>query len=378
MKKKYLLTPGPSPVPAEVLAKEGMPIMHHRTSEFSEMFKRVEENLKEVYATKNDVLIIASSGTGAMEAAVFNTLSSNSKSVVCETGVFGARWSQIIKSAGLESLVLAEEYGDPVNLATLKKTLSENNGVTAVFGTLTETSTGVVNDIQAMVEIAHEYGAILVMDAISGIGGQEFLMDEWGVDVVVAGSQKGLMIPPGLAFISLNERAWELAAQSDLPKFYFDLKKYRSKVAAGQTPFTPPVSLIAGLDESLKMITQEGIQNVWQRHQKMAVATRAAVQALGLELFSSQPCDVVTAIKVPLGIDGGKIVKILREKYGVSIAGGQLSMKGKIFRIAHMGYMERFDLIIGITAIEMVLKELGVDIELGKGVSVAEKHVLGW
>lgn len=378
MKKKYLLTPGPSPVPAEVLAKEGMPIMHHRTAEFSELFLRVEENLKKVFVTKEEVLILAASGTGAMEASVYNLLSKNSKAVVLDTGVFGARWTNIIKTTGIEPIVLKEAYGDPVNIKNFEKILAENKDISVVFVTLTETSTGVANDIKTIAKMTKNAGAVLVVDAISGLGGQELKMDEWGVDVVVAGSQKGFMIPPGLAFIALNDRAWELVEKSDIPKFYFDLKKYKKKIAEGQTPFTPAVSLVAGLDEALNMMMIEGMENVWARHRNMAKATREAVVALGLELFSSNPCDVVTSFKVPDGVEGGKIVKILREKYGVSVAGGQLEMKGKIVRLAHMGYMERFDIIIGISAVEMILKELGANIELGKGVAVAEKYILNW
>src|SRR5574344_1292250 len=274
MKKKYLLTPGPSPVPAEVLSKEGMPIMHHRTTEFSNLFLRVEENLKKVFVTKEDVLILSASGTGAMEAAVYNLLSKDSKVVVLDTGVFGARWTNIIKTVGIAPIVLKEAYGDPVNLVNFEKTMNENTGVSVVFSTLTETSTGVVNDIKKISEICKKFGAILVVDAISGLAGQECKMDEWGIDVVVSGSQKGFMIPPGLAFIALNDKAWEMASKSDIPKFYFDLNKYKKKISEGQTPFTPPVSLIAGLDEALNMMMAEGIENIWQRHKNMAKAVR--------------------------------------------------------------------------------------------------------
>jgi aspartate aminotransferase-like enzyme len=378
MKKKYLLTPGPTPVPSEVLAKEGLPILHHRTTEFSNQFNRVKENLKTVFCTKNDVLILSSSGTGAMESAVVNLLSKNSKALVLDTGVFGNRWVNIIKAIGLESIVVKEEYGNAVDLSKVKEILDNNKDITAVFTTLTETSTGTVNDIKSISEIVQQTNAVLVVDAVSGLAGEVLKTDEWGVDVVVSGSQKGLMIPPGLAFISFSDKAWSLVEKSDLPKFYFDLKKYKKKLPDGQTPFTPPVSLISGLEEALNMIIAEGMENIWDRHNKMAKAVREAFTALGLELFSKSPSSVVTSVKVPDGIEGGKIVKILREKYGVSIAGGQLEMKGKIFRMAHMGYMERFDLVIGISAIEMILTELGYKVELGKGVAIIEKNILTW
>ena len=378
MKKKYLLTPGPTPVPAEVLAKEGLPILHHRTTEFSNQFNRVKENLKTVFCTKNDVLILSSSGTGAMESAVVNLLSKDSKALVLDTGVFGNRWVNIIKAIGLTPIVVKEEYGNAVDLAKVKEILAANKDVVAVFTTLTETSTGTVNDIKGIAEIVGKTDAVLVVDAVSGLAGEVLKTDEWGVDVVVSGSQKGLMIPPGLAFISFSEKAWSLVEKSDLPKFYFDLKKYKKKLPEGQTPFTPPVSLVSGLEEALNMMMAEGMENIWDRHNKMAKAVREAITALGLELFSKSPSSVVTSVKVPEGIEGGKIVKFLREKYGVSIAGGQLEMKGKIFRMAHMGYMERFDLVIGISAIEMILTELGYKVELGKGVAAIEKNILSW
>lgn len=376
MKKKYLLTPGPTPVPAEVLAKEGMPIIHHRTTEFSNIFLKVEENLKKVFFTNNDVLLLSSSGTGAMEAAIVNLMKRDAKAIVLETGVFGSRWGKILQGMGLSPIILKENYGEAVSLERLETVLKENPDVLAVFGTLTETSTATVNDVREIAKIVNKTDAVLVIDAVSGLVGEELYQDEWGVDVVVSGSQKGFMLPPGLSFISMNEKAWKLTEKSDLPKFYFDLKKYKSKVTEGQTPFTPPVSLIVALDESLNIVLKEGLENLFNKYKRMGNIIREAMKALGLELFSKNPSNVVTAVKSPDGIDSSKIVKLLREKYGVSIAGGQMDMKGKIFRIAHMGYMDKFDLIIGVSAIEMGLKELGYNLELGKGIKIVEENIL--
>lgn len=376
MIKKYLLTPGPTPVPAEALSAEGQPILHHRTSEFSALFNEVKQELQNVFCTKNDVLIFAASGTGAMEGAVVNLLSPGDKALVLDTGVFGERWGKIAKVYGLTPIIQKEQWGNPVNVAAVKKLLDEQKDIKVIFGTLTETSTGVANDVKSLAALVNNRDTVLVIDAISGLGGQELLTDQWGVDVVIAGSQKGLMIPPGLAFASLSEKAWKRVSEAKLPKFYWDFKKYKDKMAENQTPFTPAVSLIAGLGAALQMLKKEGMQAIWERHKKMARATRAGVRALGLELFSNAPSDVVTAIKVPEGINGGQIVKQLREKYGVSIAGGQLELKGKIFRIAHLGYMERFDVIIGISAVEMILKELGHPVELGKGVGASMQELM--
>ena len=312
-----------------------------------------------------------------MESAIINVLSKNSKVLVLETGVFGNRWVKIIEGiTGNKPFILKENYGEAVNVNKLKEFLKNNKDITAVFITLTEASTGTVNDIKSIVSEVHKIGAILVVDAVSGLLGEEFRNDDWDIDVVVSGSQKGFMLPPGLASITLNNKTWDLVEKTDLPKFYFDLKKYRSKLLEGYTPFTPPVSLILALDEALNIILNQGIENIFFKYKMMGKIVREAFLALGLELFSSSPSSVVTAVKFPEGIDGGKKVKNLREKYGVRIAGGQMEMKGKIFRMAHMGYMDKFDLIIGISAIEMILKELGYNLEMGKGVKIVEENIL--
>ena len=375
--KKYLLTPGPTPVPSEVASKEGLPIIHHRTSAFGKIFEEVSDGLKYVFQTKNDVLIFASSGTGAMEGSIVNLLSPGDKLIVSDTGKFGERWWKIAKAYGLEPVIITEEPGSPTDIEKVKKALKENPGAKAVYTTLTETSTGVVNNIKTLGEIIAGTPAALVVDAISGLGAQEMLSDEWKVDVVVTGSQKGLMIPPGLAFASVSEKTWKLVDAAKLPKFYFDWKATRKSIASKETPYTPAVTLIVALGESLKIIKSEGIENIWKRHQLLADATRAGIKAMGLQLFSKAPCNAVTAVSVPQGLSGSVIYKKMRDDFGVNIAAGQGELKDKIFRIAHLGYMEKFDIIIALSALEMTLTQLGYKFEPGKSIAEAEKVFLG-
>ncbi|MCB4792352.1 MAG: alanine--glyoxylate aminotransferase family protein [Elusimicrobia bacterium] len=376
MKKHYLLTPGPTPIPPQVALKEALPILHHRTGEFGEIFSKVVEGLKYVYQTKNDVLIIAASGTGAMEASIVNLLSPGDEILVASCGNFGERWSKIAEVYGIKSTNIQVEWGNIVKPAEIEKALTANPKIKAVYTTFTETSTGVVNDMEAIGKIVSRTNAILVADAISGLGGQKLLTDEWNVDVVVSGSQKGLMLGPGLAFVSLSPKAWKLIEESKLPKFYFDFKKMKKSLETKETPFTPAVTLIVALEESLRLIKQEGIENIWKECELLARAARAGMKALNLELFGEKPCEVVTSAKVPEGIDGGKIVKKLREEYGVSIAGGQGKLKGKIIRFAHMGYIGKADLLVGFACLEMVLSQLGHKLEKGKGVAAAEEVLL--
>ncbi len=375
MKKHYLLTPGPTPVPPEVALKEALPIIHHRTSEFGSIFKDVAEGLKYVFRTQNDVFITSSSGTGAMESAVVNLLSPGDEVIVASTGNFGDRWIKICETYGIKVHSISIEWGKAVSVSEIEKLLKANSGVKAVYTTFTETSTGVVNDIQAIGEIVSKTPAVLVVDAISGLVGQEYHADDWKVDVTVSGSQKGFMLAPGLAFVSLSAKAWKLAEESKLPKFYFDYKKYKKSLLTNETPFTPPVSLIVSLQEAIKMIKEHTIEQVWADCRLLAKASREGMKALGLELFAEKPCDVVTSAKVPEEI-GGKIVKLLREKYGVSIAGGQGAVKGKIIRFAHMGYIGKADILIGFSCLEMVLKELGYKVELGKSVAAVQEVLL--
>lgn len=376
MKKHYLLTPGPTPIPPEVALKEALPILHHRTGEFGNIFSGVEEGLKYVFQTKNDVFITASSGTGAMESAVVNLLSPGDKALVATCGNFGERWAKICEAYGVKPVVLSFEWGKAVDPAQVAKALKENPDIKAVYTTFTETSTGVANDIAAIGKIVAGTAAVLVVDTISGLVGQEFRTDDWQVDVNVSGSQKGFMLAPGLAFISVSEKAWKLVEAAKLPRFYWDWRKMKKSLATKETPFTPPVTLIVALQESIRLIKADGIENVWKECSLLARAARAGMKALGLQLFGERPCEVVTSALSPDGIDSGKIVKLLREEYGVSIAGGQGQLKGKILRFAHMGYIGKADLLVGLACLEMALTRLGYTVEKGKAVAAAEEELL--
>ena len=374
MRKNYLLTPGPTPLPPEVSEAMARPIIHHRTPQFQAVLKEATVGLKYVYQTKGDVFILASSGTGAMEAGVVNLLSGGDTAITIQGGKFGERWTEICKSYGIIPEIIDVRWGEAVKPGEIEKRLKANPKIKAVFTTLCETSTGVVNDIAAIGKVIKDTNAVLVIDAISGLGAIDLQTDSWSCDVVVSGSQKGLMLPPGLGFISLSPKAWKLAADSRCPKYYFDLKAAGKAWESTDTPFTPAITLIIALCESLKMIKQEGLENVFLRHKKMADATRAAVKALGLELFAPTcASDAVTAVKVPAGIDGEKLVKDMRDTYGVTIAGGQAELKGKVFRIAHMGFIEKFDIIAGISCLEKVLHQMGYKFQLGGGVKAAEE-----
>jgi len=374
MKKFYLLTPGPTPVPHKVRQAEAQPIIHHRTKEYAEIFREVSEDLKTVFKTSNAVLTFAASGTGAMEGAVANTLSPGDRALVVKGGKFAERWAEICEAYGVEVVPIDIEWGDFVSPETIKEHLDRDPGIKEVFTTLCETSTGTLNPIKEIGEIIkNREGTLLTVDAISGLGACDIEVDKWNVDICVAGSQKGLMLPPGLAFASVSEKAWKFIDNSKLPQYYFDFKKAKKSLEKGQTPYTPAVSLTIALKNALDMIKEEGIGNVLNRHQKLADATRAAVKVLGLELLSKKPANAVTAVKVPEGIDGVELVDTLDKKYGIRVAGGQAHLKGKIFRIAHLGYMDRFDIITVIAGLEMTLSDLGYKVEIGKGVKAAEE-----
>jgi aspartate aminotransferase-like enzyme len=375
MMKHYLLTPGPTPIPPEVAAKEALPILHHRTNEFGVIYRDVAESLKYIFQTKNEVYILAASGTGAMETTVVNLLSPGDEIIVASCGNFGDRWIKIAQGYGVKVISASVKWGKAVKPDEIEKALEKNPGVKAVYTTFTETSTGVANDIEKIGQIVSKTNAVLVVDAISGLVGQEFRTDEWRVDVVVSGSQKGFMLAPGLAFIAMSDKAWKLSENSKIPKFYFDIRKYKKSYATNETPFTPPVTLIVALKESVRLIKERGLENIWDDCKLLAKAARAGMEALGLELFGENPCKVVTSASVPVEI-GAKIVKTLREKYGVSIAGGQGDLKGKIIRFAHMGYIGKADLLVGFACLEMVLIELGLDVEKGRAVAAAEEALL--
>ncbi|MBU1727591.1 MAG: alanine--glyoxylate aminotransferase family protein [Candidatus Omnitrophica bacterium] len=377
MRKNYLLTPGPTPLPPKVSEAMSRPIIHHRTPQFQAILKEATEGLKYVFQTKNDVFILASSGTGAMEASVINLLSPGDTALSVQGGKFGERWAELCKPYGINAEIIDVEWGKAVSPLEIEKRLKANPKIKVVFTTLCETSTGVVNDIKAIGEVVNKTEAVLVVDAISGLGAIDLKTDEWFCDVVVSGSQKGLMLPPGLGFISVSPKAFKLIEASKSPRYYFDLRKAKKAIDKTDTPFTPAITLIIALNEALAMIKEDGLEKVFARHKKMADATRVAVQALGLGLFApTAASDVVTAAKVPQGLDGEKLVKTMRDTYGVTIAGGQGEMKGKLIRIAHMGFIEEFDIIAGISCLEKVLAQMGHKFEMGKGVRAAEEEFL--
>lgn len=377
MRKNYLLTPGPTPLPPQVCESMSRPIIHHRTPQFQAILKEAAEGLKYIFQTKSDVFILTSSGTGAMEASVVNLCSAGDTAITVEGGKFGERWTELCKAYGINAEVIKVEWGKAVDPSEIEKRLKANPNIKAVFTTLCETSTGVTNDIRAIGDVVKKYSAALVVDTISGLGAIPLATDEWSCDVVVSGSQKGLMLPPGLAFISVSEKAWKIIEASKSPRYYFSLKAAKKAWASTDTPFTPAITLIIALCEALKLMKEDGLENIFKRHKKMADATRAAVKALGLELFApSAASDVVTAVNVPAGVDGEKLVKTMRDVYGVTMAGGQSELKGKIFRVAHMGFIEEFDIVAGISCLEKVLAQMGYKFELGSGVKAAEEIFL--
>ncbi|MBU2568248.1 MAG: alanine--glyoxylate aminotransferase family protein [Elusimicrobia bacterium] len=378
MKKYFLLTPGPTPIPPQVAQKESLPILHHRTDEFGQVFVEVINGLKYVFQTKNETLLMTSSGTGAMESTVANLLSPGDEVIVASSGVFGDRWAKICDAYGIKVIKLDSEWGRSVEPQNIEETLRSNPKIKAVFTTHTETSTGVVNDLKTIGEIVDKTEAVLVIDAISGLGAQTLYTDDWKLDVVVSGSQKGFMCAPGLAFVCISPKAWKYVETAKCPRFYWDYRRMKKSVSEKQTPFTPAVTLVVSLAESLRMIKEEGLEKIFARTHKLATVTRAALKSLNLKLFADEKCacDVLTSAMVPDGIEGGKIVKTLRQEFGISIAGGQEKLKGKIIRLAHMGYIDQFDLIVGFAGLEIVLGRLGHKVEPGRAVGVAEK-ILG-
>ena len=378
MIKKQLFSPGPTPVPERVLLAMAGPVMHHRDPAYEELFQEVREGLKYVFQTKNEVLVLASSGTGAMEAAVCNTLSRGDEALVVRAGKFGERWGEICEAYGVNFTPIDVTWGEAVDPDLIKKALDAKPSIKAVLVQASETSTGVMHPIKEIADIVKgRGGTILVVDAISALGVSDLPMDKWGLDVVVSGSQKAFMLPPGLAFIALSAKAWGFVEKSTLPKFYFNLKEELAVAQKNQSQFTPAISLVVGLREALKMLKEEGLENVFKRHAMLAHATREAAKALGLELLApSAPSDALTAIKVPEGVDGKKLKKNFEDKFGLIIAGGQSQLKGKIIRIAHIGYFQPLDIIQAVSTLELVLKGLGYPVKLGAGVKVAEE-ILG-
>jgi len=378
--KQYLMTAGPTPLPPRVSQVMAEPILYHRAPAFIEVYSRCLERLRIPFETQNDVLVFASSGSGAMESAVANLTGPGRPALVASCGKFGERWAELCGAYGAALVHHDAGWGAKVEPADLDRLLGENAAVDVVFTTLSETSTGVVNDVAALTEVAHSHDAMIVVDAVSALGAIPIPQDEWGVDVVVSGSQKALMCPPGLGFASVSQAALDRAEGSPGGRYYFDWGKTAKgqRKAPPDSPFTPPVSLFMALDVALEMIETEGLQNVHERHRLLGRAAREAAGALDLELFGPEDdgANVVTAMKLPADIDGGKVPKTMRDRFGVTVAGGQGQLKGQIVRIAHCGYFGAFDILTSVSALEMTLRELGHEVEQGAGVGAAQRVFL--
>ncbi|HEX4595994.1 MAG TPA: alanine--glyoxylate aminotransferase family protein [Bryobacteraceae bacterium] len=373
IKKQRLLTPGPTPLlPQALHAMMGSDI-HHRTEDFRKLYRAVLADLKEVMGTSNDVLTLVASGTGAMEASVSNLFSPGDRVIVCTAGKFGERWVEIVKAYGLDAIVLQEEYGSAVSPQRVSETLRSQPNVRGVFVQASETSTGAAHDVRAMGEAIQKTDAIFVVDAITGLGTMPLDIDRWGLDVVIGGSQKAFMIPPGLAFLSISPKAWAFAETAKLPKYYFDLKREKKSAAGGESSWTPNTSLLLALAEALKYVKSVGMDKLIQNAEMLAKATRVAVTALGLELFAPNfPGSSVTSVKAPKGMDSGIIVKEFRSRFGSIISDGQGSMKGQIFRIAHLGYFDFPDLFGVIAELEIILAAQGMPVKFGTGVAAVQ------
>jgi serine---pyruvate transaminase len=382
--KDYLMTAGPTPLPPRVSQVMAEPILYHRAPAFIEIYERVLARLKWVFQTESDVLTFAASGTGAMESAVANLIAPGDRALVASCGKFGQRWAELGDAYGADVHHLEGEWGQRIEPEDLERALAAaGKGVRAVFTTQSETSTGVVNDVGALAEVAHRHGALICVDAVSGLGVVDLPTDAWEVDVVASGSQKALMCPPGLAFAAVSERAMDAAREArarGARSYYFDWEQTSKgqRKQPADSPFTPAVTLFRALDVALEMIEQETLPAVFERHAVLGRAAREAVKALGLELFGPEDdnANVVTAVKVPDGVDGAAVPKLMRDRYRVTIAGGQAQLKGRIVRVAHCGYYGAFDILSTVAALEMALSELGAELSLGTGVAAAEQVFL--
>ena len=374
MKKYQLMAPGPTPVPPNVLLAMAQPMIHHRTPEYDALFSEIRAGLKRLFQTKQEVIPFTSSGTGAMEAAFVNTLSPGDTALVLTAGRFGERWEDIAKAYGISLVRVVAPWGETVSPETMADALRQHPQAKAVFMTHSESSTGVLHDVRGIAAVTRGTDAICVLDAVSSLGIAELAMDAWGVDLVVSGSQKGLMLPPGLSFCTLSDKAWKHVKASRLPKFYFDLTEEAKAVAQGEAHFTPAVSIMLGLREVLRMLEQEGLGNVLKRHDRLARATRAGVEALGLSLFpKATPTPSLTAVVAPGKVDSEHVLSSYSTSHNITIAGGQGKLKGKVFRLGHMGYVAEFDVITALSALEQVLQELGHPVDWGASVRAAQK-----
>jgi aspartate aminotransferase-like enzyme len=376
MIKQYLLSPGPTPIPNEVSLAMSETMIHHRTPQFNKVFEEARQGLKKIFGTKNDVLMLASSGTGAMEAAIANLFSPGDKVLVVNGGKFGERWLNISNAYGLNPIDLKVEWGRAVRVEEVETHLKAHPDIQGVMVQASETSTTVLHPVKEIAKLTRN-GPLFIVDGVTAVGVLSLPLDEWGIDVLVTGSQKALMLPPGLGFIALSDRAWDKTKKAKLPRFYFDLNLERKNQQKGSGAFTPAVSLIFGARASLNLMEREGLEKVYARHARMSRATRAAALALGLKLLApDDPSPAATGIFLPQGIDADKVLEYLRDRMNVVLAEGQDQLKGKVIRIAHVGYMGAFDVLTAIAALEMALRKFGAEIPFGRGVAAAEEVLM--
>jgi len=376
MIKQRLFTPGPTDVPPEVLNEIALPIFHHRTDQFKAMFAEVNAGLKKLFCTSNDVLTLAGSGTAGMEGAIATLVPRERKVLVANGGKFGERWVKIAKLYGLDTDEVVLKWGTALQPETVAEKVA-----TGLYGAVivvhSETSTATAADLEAIAAVTRETDVLLLVDGITSVGALPMKMDTWGVDVVAGGSQKAMMLPPGLACVAVSEKAWKAGESVKAPAFFLDLRAYRKSVAGNDTPYTPAVTLIRGLRVALEMIHSTGLETVWAHTALLAEATRSAAEAMGLKVFSSQPSDSVTGIWYPEGVDDG-FRKAIKARFGCSVAGGQNEVKGKICRISHMGYVDALDTLGLIAAMEFTFADLGADITIGKGLTAAANVLKAW
>ena len=374
MFKFRLMTPGPTPVPEETLLDLARPVHYHRTPEAKQILLDVLDGLRYVFQTKNSIIPLTASGTGAIEAAQVCSVPRGGKAICIYSGRFGERWHKLWQAFGINSIPVAAEWGQVVRPEQLAAALKQHTDAQAVCAVHSETSTGVKEDVAAMGKLVAATPAVFIVDGVSSVGALECRTDEWNIDLLCTGSQKALMAPPGLAFVSVSRKAWaKIDANTDAAAFYFDLKKARKKIEESDTPFTPAHTLLRAMKVSLAKIRAEGIENAWARHRKMALAARAGVQAMNMKPFAAVPSESLTTAEVPAGIDGLALLKQIEKKHGIKLAGGQDQLTGKIIRLAHMGYMDFYDVLAALSALEFTLHEMGHKFELGTGVSAAQR-----
>ncbi|HJS49693.1 MAG TPA: alanine--glyoxylate aminotransferase family protein [Gaiellaceae bacterium] len=371
-RKRYLMAPGPTPVPPEVLAAGAQPVLHHRGPDFRALMLRTLGRLQEVCRTRNDVLLFTASGSAAFESAVVNLLSPGERVLAVMAGEFGERWAALARAYDVDVHELRYAWGETPRAEDVRARLEET-GARTVLLVHSETSTGVVSDVHALAQVAHDTGALVVVDAVSSLGAVPLETDAWGLDVVVAGSQKALMTPPGLSVVTVSSAAWERSRGATLPRFYFDWERMRASLETGSTPFTPAVTIVAGLDVALGLVLEEGLDAAFARHAALGRACREGAKAMGLELFSPDEdrSAIVTAILTPNGVDARELVLALRDRFGITVAGGHGELGSKMFRIGHIGYYDVFDITTALAAVELLLVESGADVERGAAVARA-------